>query len=176
MRKHTHTSRVCLQSEGTGKYTMSLLRLDPNPCPNTEIPSPREATSFISSWNSLWSVVPLALTLKSSSKVMLTPKTHDRHSHTRRQEVEVGQWLERRTWDRKVPGWSPCMSCRRIFFSKINFLADSGLFRYSFDPRVTSVARKRSQPFCQKCRWQDTAKHTSTHIHPTYVGLDEVTL
>ena len=27
---------------------------------------------------------------------------------------------------------------------------------------VTAVARKRSRSFCQKCRWQVTAKHAST--------------
>ena len=32
------------------------------------------------------------------------------------------------------------------------------LFRYPFHPRVTAVARKRSWSFCQKCRWQVTAK------------------
>ena len=28
--------------------------------------------------------------------------------------------------------------------------------------RVTAVARKRSRSFCQKCRWQVTAKHAYT--------------
>ena len=37
------------------------------------------------------------VTLQSLSKVMLTPKIHDRHSHTRGQEAGVAQWLERRT-------------------------------------------------------------------------------
>ena len=36
------------------------------------------------------------------------------------------------------------------------------LFRYPLHPRVTAVARKRSRSFCQKCRWQVTAKHTYT--------------
>ena len=40
------------------------------------------------------------------------------------------------------------------------------------NPRVTAMARKRSRPFCQKCRWQVTAK---TRMHPTYVALHEVT-
>ena len=35
-------------------------------------------------------------------------------------------------------------------------------FRYPFHPRVTTVARKRSRSFCQKCRWQVTAKHAYT--------------
>ena len=33
------------------------------------------------------------------------------------------------------------------------------IFRYPFHPRVTEVARKRSRSFCQKSRWQVTAKH-----------------
>ena len=35
-------------------------------------------------------------------------------------------------------------------------------FRYPFHPRVTAVARKRSRSFCQKGRWQVTAKHAYT--------------
>ena len=37
-----------------------------------------------------------------------------------------------------------------------------GLFRYPFHTRVTAVARKRPRSFCQKCRWQVTAKHAYT--------------
>ena len=36
------------------------------------------------------------------------------------------------------------------------------LFRYPFHSRVTAVARKRPRSFCQKCRWQVTAKHAYT--------------
>ena len=36
------------------------------------------------------------------------------------------------------------------------------LFWYQFHPRVTAVASKRSRSFCQKCRWQVTAKHAYT--------------
>ena len=50
------------------------------------------------------------------------------------------------------------------------FCADS--FRYPFYPRVAAVARKRSRSFCQKCKWQVTAKHAYT---VTYVALHEVT-
>ena len=49
------------------------------------------------------------------------------------------------------------------------FCADL-LFRYPFHPRVTTVARKKSRSFCQKCRWQVTAK---TRIHLTYVDFIE---
>ena len=34
------------------------------------------------------------------------------------------------------------------------------LFQYTFHIRVIAVACKRSWSFCQKCRWQVTAKHT----------------
>ena len=37
------------------------------------------------------------------------------------------------------------------------FCADS-----YFGIRVTAVARKRPRSFCQKCRWQVTAKHAYT--------------
>ena len=41
------------------------------------------------------------------------------------------------------------------------FCADS-YFGIRSIPRVTAVAHKRSQSFCQKCRWQVTAKHAHT--------------
>ena len=41
------------------------------------------------------------------------------------------------------------------------FCADS-YFCICSTPRVTAVAHKRSRSFCQKCRWQVTAKHTYT--------------
>ena len=37
------------------------------------------------------------------------------------------------------------------------------LIRCPFHPRVIAVARKRSRPFCQKCRWQFTPKQAYTH-------------
>ena len=73
----------------------------------------------------------------------------------------IGQWLERRTRDRKVAGSNPCWSGGRIFFSKVNFLCWL-LFWYPFHPRVTAVAHKRPLSFCQKRRWQVTAKHAYT--------------
>ena len=48
-----------------------------------------------------------------------------------------------------------------FFFSRVNFLCWL-LFGYPFHPYVTAVAHKRSRLFCQKCRWQITAKHTYT--------------
>ena len=47
------------------------------------------------------------------------------------------------------------------FFSGVNFLCWL-LFWYLFHHRVTAVARKRSRSFCQKYRWQVTAKHAHT--------------
>ena len=73
----------------------------------------------------------------------------------------IAQWLERRTRDRKVAGSNPCWSGGKIFFSRVNFLCWL-LFRYPFHPRVTAVARKRPRSFCQKRRWQVTAKHAYT--------------
>ena len=73
----------------------------------------------------------------------------------------IAQRLERRTRDRKVAGSNPCRSGGRIFFSRVNFLCWL-LFQYPFHPHVTTVACKRPQSFCQKCRWQVTAKHAYT--------------
>ena len=75
------------------------------------------------------------------------------------------------TRDWKVAGLNPCMSGRKIFFPRVDFLCWL-LFQYPFHPRVTAVARKRSWSFCQKCRWQVTAKK---RMHLTYVALHEVT-
>ena len=49
----------------------------------------------------------------------------------------------------------------RIFFSRVNFLCWL-LFWYPVHPCDTAVACKRSRSFCQKCRWQFTAKHAYT--------------
>ena len=38
----------------------------------------------------------------------------------------------------------------------------TGSYFSMFHPHVTIAACKRSQSFCQKCRWQVTAKHTYT--------------
>ena len=76
-------------------------------------------------------------------------------------EAGIAQWLERWTRDWKVAGSNPCWSGGRILFSRVHFLCWL-LFRYPFNPRVTAVAHKRSWSFCQKCRWQVTAKHAYT--------------
>jgi len=71
----------------------------------------------------------------------------------------IAQWLDRLVRDQKVPGSSPrqerrekfLIQCQRFWFLFVCLL--------SAPPHVTAVARKRSRPFCQKCRWQVTAKH-----------------
>ena len=69
--------------------------------------------------------------------------------------------VESRTRAREVEGSSPGSSGGRIIFSLVNILCWP-LFRYSFHPRVIAVEREKSWPFCQKCRWQVTAKDTCT--------------
>ena len=57
------------------------------------------------------------------------------------------------------------------FSSPVSTFSVLTLISVSVPPRVTAVALKRSQSFCQKCRWQVTAEHTCL----TYVALHEVT-
>ena len=71
------------------------------------------------------------------------------------------QWLERRTREWKVVCSNFCRSGGRIFFSRVDFLCWL-LYQYPFHPRVTTVARKKSRSFCQKCMWEVTAKHAYT--------------
>ena len=73
----------------------------------------------------------------------------------------IAQWFEHRTHDWKVAGSNPCRSGGRILFSWVNFLCLL-LFQYPFHHCVTAVAHKRSQLFCQKFRWEVTAKHAYT--------------
>ena len=99
-----------------------------------------------------------------------TAKEYKRWSEISPRELGAGiaQWLERRTRDWKVAGSNPCWNGGRIFFSRVDFLCWL-LFRYPFHPRVTTVARKKSRSFCQKCRWQVTAKHAYTlRIEPCF--------
>ena len=44
-------------------------------------------------------------------------------------------------------------------FSRVNFLCWL-LLQHPFHPCLNAVAHKWSQPFCRKCWWQVTAKHT----------------
>ena len=47
------------------------------------------------------------------------------------------------------------------------------LIRCPFHPRVTAVARKKkkTRPFCQKCRWQVTPKRAHTSDPTNWSGL-----
>ena len=79
----------------------------------------------------------------------------------------IAQWLERWTRDRKVAGTNPCWSVGIIFSPGSTFRVNSYFGIRSTPPpppppRVTAVARKRPWSFCQKHRWQVTAKHAYT--------------
>ena len=63
------------------------------------------------------------------------------------------------TWDRKVTGSSPTGVADLLLQGKFSVLTPISV---SIPPHVTTVAHKRSHPFCQKCRWQVTAEHTCT--------------
>ena len=64
-------------------------------------------------------------------------------------------------YDQMVAGSNPCRSSGSIFFSRVTFLC--WLISVSVPPTcVTAVACKRPRWFCQKCRWQVTAKHACT--------------
>ena len=64
------------------------------------------------------------------------------------------QWLER-SWTQVPAGTTGEFSSPGSTFS-----ADS--FWFPFHPCVTAASLKRPQSFCQKCRWQVTAKRTCT--------------
>ena len=83
----------------------------------------------------------------------------------------MAQWLERWTHDQKGRGFeSPQERWENYFFlilsPRVNvfffffFFADSYFGIHSIHARVTA----KSRSFCQKCRWQLTAKHIGT-IH-----------
>ena len=77
------------------------------------------------------------------------------------QGVGIAQWLEHWACDWKVVVSNPCWSSGVKKKSPgLTFCADS--FWYSFHPHVTTAAHKKSRSFCQKCRWQITAKHAYT--------------
>ena len=69
----------------------------------------------------------------------------------------------------KGRGFESLLERRENFSSPgSTFCADS-YFGNPFHPRVTTVARKKSRSFCQKCRWQVTAKHACTlRIEPCF--------
>ena len=71
------------------------------------------------------------------------------------QRAGIAQRVKHQTRDWKVMGLSPSRSGWRIWFSMVSFLCYFAIW-------VTAEALKRAQSFCQKCRWQVTAKHTCT--------------
>ena len=86
----------------------------------------------------------------------------------------IAQWYRvGNSWlKEKVKRSSPSRSGRK----QENFLLQGQpsvltLISLSVRPCVTTVAHKRSQLFCQKCRWQVTAKHT----YALHVTLNKVT-
>ena len=65
------------------------------------------------------------------------------------------------------PGWTFCADshfgiCSTPLLPQWHIILCWFSFGYLFHPLVTTVAYKRSKPFCQKCKWQVTAKHTWT--------------
>ena len=87
------------------------------------------------------------------------------HAHTHAQrnvtkKVQSKQYI-RRTHDWKVAGSNPRRSGGRISFSRVDFLCWLS-FWYPFHLHVTAVAHKRPRSFCQRCRWQVTAKRSYT--------------
>ena len=84
----------------------------------------------------------------------------------------IAQWLERRARDQKVAGSSPAAP-GRIFFSRVNFLCVLILISYPFHPRVTAVSRKKISVILPKMQ---VTGYTLTHMQPTYVAWNEMTL
>ena len=80
-------------------------------------------------------------------------------SQTYTWEVRIAQRLESQTRDQKVAGSSTSRSSGRNF-SRVNFLYRL-LLQYLFHPCVTTVAHKRSQSFCWKCKWQTALLSTN---------------
>ena len=70
--------------------------------------------------------------------------------------VRISQLVEHWTHDQNVADSVRGRNSRRIFFFRAKFLC----WWCSFQP----VAHKRPWSFCQKCRWQQTPKHTHTPL------------
>ena len=118
-------------------------------------------TNTVDCWHTLFGIGDMGLHSLVSPDMVSMPPHVSLHGIILHDGVGIAQWLECRTHDWNVAGSNPCWSGGRIFFSMVNFLCWL-LFRYLFHPRVTAVAQKRSQSFCQKCRWQVTVKHANT--------------
>ena len=63
-------------------------------------------------------------------------------------------------YDYVLVQWNPLRQQKN--FLLLGQLSVLTLISVSIPPPVTTVACKRSWSFCQKCRWQVTAKHTYT--------------
>ena len=100
---------------------------------------------FLSVIGSAQDNVSFRVSLMKSAEEWLNFVTKQRHRGT-----GIAQWQSDR--DRKVAGSSPGRSGGVFSSSESTFCADC----------VTALVRKRSRSFCQKCRWQDTAKHACT--------------
>ena len=108
----------------------------------------KTSTSFPSIWMQNGMLINLSQ-LKSSHHVVHYPASSS-SSNSRAPD----SWLKGR-------GFESLLEWQENFFSRVSFLCWL-LFRYLFHPRVTAVACKRPWSFCQKRRWQATAKHTYT--------------
>ena len=85
--------------------------------------------------------------------------TQSKRKRTGKKKQGGGDSPEHRThW--KVAGSNPCWNGGRKG-TVLTLISDP------FHPRVTTVARKKSRSFCQKCRWQVTAKQT-LRIEPCF--------
>ena len=84
----------------------------------------------------------------------------------------IVQWLEHRTCDRKVAGSNPCWSGGRIFLLR-GQLSVLTLISVSVPPPCYRSSTKKTPLTLPQV---PVAGYSYTHIHPTYVALNEVTL
>ena len=105
-----------------------------------------------------WSSCPSALSWACDEALLRSV------SEVQKARVVIGQGAEIAQWLAGAPdswSWSwvriPARAAGEFSSPGSTFCADS-----YFRIRVTAVARKRYRPFCQKCRWQVTAKHAYT--------------
>ena len=92
-------------------------------------------------------------------------------SHHRLADLKAIQSVKQGGGDSSVvrapDSWSKGCGFESLLERRENFLLQGQLsvltlIRYPFHPCVTAVAHKRPRSFCQKCRWQVTAKHAYT--------------
>ena len=68
--------------------------------------------------------------------------------------VVIAWWSKGRRFESLQEGWK-----NFLLQGQLSVLT---LISMSVPPRVTAVVRKRPRSFCQKCKWQVTAKHAYT--------------